>query len=160
MEMKLRARICLGFILLLLAACSSKTEPSQDFLLVEQLKSIFNKSGVDGQVNPRKVITRSMIDESNIPLILIEILDGDQIATLSAFPGSTLNEEWLSADGRTVTTQNGMLIATRGMNYDLMGADVGAAGYSLEKTIAGNIEPRHLRLYKYLTADNQEKIIE
>lgn len=160
MEMKLRARICLGFILLLLAACSSKTEPSQEFLLVEQLKSIFNKSEVDGQVNPRKVITRSMIDESNIPLILIEILDGDQIATLSAFPGSTLNKVWLSADGRTVTTQNGMLIATRGMNYDLMGADVGAAGYSLEKTIAGNIEPQHRRLYKYLIADNQEKIIE
>ncbi len=76
-----------------------------------------------------------MIDESNVPLILIEILNGDQIATLSAFPGSTLNEVWLSTDGRTVTTQNGMLIATRGMNYDLMSADVGAASYSLDKII-------------------------
>ena len=160
MEMKLRTRFCLGFILLLLAACSSKTQSSQELLLVEQVKSIFNKSEVGEQVNPRKVITRSMIDESNIPLILIEILNGDQIATLSAFPGSTLNEVWLSADGRTVTTQNGMLIATRGMNYDLMGADVGAAGYSLKKTIAGNIEPQHRRLYKYLAADNQDKIIE
>ena len=160
MEMKLRTRICLGFIFLLLAACSSKTEPSQELLLVEQFKSIFNKSEVGEQVNPRNVITRSMIDESNIPLILIEILNGDQIATLSAFPGSSLNEVWLSADGRTVTTQNGMLIATRGMNYDLMGADVGAAISSLEKTIAGKREPHHRRLFKYLAADNQDKIIE
>ena len=160
MEMKHWARICLGFIFLLLAACSSKTVPSQDFLLLEQLKSILNKNEIEGQVNPRKVITRSMIDASNVPLILIEVLNGDQIATLSAFPGSTLNEVWLSADGRTVTTQNGMLIATRGMNYDLMGADVGAASYSLEKTITGKREPHNLRFYKYLAADNQDKIIE
>ena len=160
MEMKLNKRICLGFIFFLLAACGSKTESSQELLLVEQFKSIFNKGEVGGQINPRKVITRSMIDASNVPLILIEVLNEDQIATLSAFPGSTLNEVWLSADGRTVTTQNGMLIATRGMNYDLMGADVGAASYSLEKTITGKREPHHLRFYKYLAADNQDKIIE
>ena len=160
MEMKLNKRICLGFIFFLLAACGSKTESSQELLLVEQFKSIFNKGEVGGQINPRKVITRSMIDASNVPLILIEVLNGDQIATLSAFPGSTLNEVWLSADGRTVTTQNGMLIATRGMNYDLMSADVGAASYSLEKIIAGNREPHHLRLFKYLAADNRDKIIE
>ena len=160
MEMKLSTRICLGFIFFLLAACGSKTESSQELLLVEQFKSIFNKGEVGGQVNPRKVITRSMIDASNVPLILIEVLNGDQIATLSAFPGSTLNEVWLSADGRTVTTQNGMLIATRGMNYDFMGADVGAAIYSLEKTISGKREPPHRRLFKYIAANNQDKIIE
>jgi hypothetical protein len=93
MEMKLNTRICLGFIFFLLAACGSKTESSQELLLVEQFKSIFNKGEVGGQVNPRKVITRSMIDASNVPLILIEVLNGDQIATLSAFPGSTLNEK-------------------------------------------------------------------
>jgi hypothetical protein len=160
MEMKLKRGFCLGSILLLFAACSSKIEPSQDMLVVEQLKLIFNKNEVNERIDPRKVITRSMIDESNIPLILIEILDENQIATLSAFPGSTLNEVWLSADGRTVTTQNGMLIGTRGMNYDLMGADVGAASYSLEKTISGKREPHHRRLFKYLAADNQDKIIE
>jgi hypothetical protein len=160
MEMKLKTGFCLGSILLLFAACSSKIEPSQDMLVVEQLKLIFNKNEVNERIDPRKVITRSMIDESNIPLILIEIVDENQIATLSAFPGSTLNEVWLSADGRTVTTQNGMLIGTRGMNYDLMGADVGAASYSLEKTISGKREPHHRRLFKYLAADNQDKIIE
>ena len=160
MEMKLKTGFCLGSILLLFAACSSKIESSQDMLVVEQLKLIFNKNEVNERIDPRKVITRSMIDESNIPLILIEILDENQIATLSAFPGSTLNEVWLSADGRTVTTQNGMLIGTRGMNYDLMGADVDAASYSLEKTISGKKEPHHRRLFKYLAADNQDKIIE
>ena len=160
MEMKLKTGFCLGSILLLFAACSSKIESSQDMLVVEQLKLIFNKNEVNERIDPRKVITRSMIEESNIPLILIEIVDENQIATLSAFPGSTLNEVWLSADGRTVTTQNGMLIGTRGMNYDLMGADVGAASYSLEKTISGKKEPHHRRLFKYLAADNQDKIIE
>ena len=160
MEMKLKIGICLGFILLLLAACSSKIDSSQDMLVIEQLKLIFNKNEVTERIDPRKVITRSMIDESNIPLILIELLNGDQIATLSAFPGNTLNEVWLSADGRTVTTQNGMLIATRGMSYDLMGADVGAARSLLEKTITGKIELNYFRAYKYLAADNQEKIIE
>ena len=92
MEMKLKIGICLGFILLLLAACSSKIDSSQDMLVIEQLKLIFNKNEVTERINPRKVITRSMIDESNIPLILIELLNGDQIATLSAFPGNTLNE--------------------------------------------------------------------
>ena len=158
--MKLWTKTWLSFIFLFLAACSSRTDPSQDSLLSEQLKLIFNKNEMDGKVNPRKVITRSMIDESNIPLILIEVLNGDQIATLSAFPGSTLNEVWLSADGRTVTTQNGMLIATRGMNYDLIGANVEAASYSLEATVAENKQPQHRRFYKYLVADNQDKIIE
>ena len=160
MEMKGWTKICLGSIFLLLGACSSKIEPSQDMLVIEQLKLIFNRNEMNERADPRKVITRSMIDKSNIPLILVEILNGDQIATLSAFPGDTINEVWLGADGSTVTTQNGMLIATRGMNYDLMGADVGAAKSLLEKTIAKNIELSHFRTYKYLAADNQEKIIE
>jgi hypothetical protein len=41
MEMKLSTRICLGFIFFLLAACGSKTESSQELLLVEQFKIDF-----------------------------------------------------------------------------------------------------------------------
>ena len=89
MEMKLWTGICLGFILLLLGACSSNTASSKNEFLLEQFNLIFNKKEIGEQVNPRNIITRSMIDKSNIPLILIEILNRDQTATMSAFPGST-----------------------------------------------------------------------
>ena len=160
MEMNLWTRICLGFILPLFGACSSNTASSKEEFLLEQLKLIVNKKEIGEKVNPRNIITRSMIDNSNIPLILIEVLNRDQTATLSAFPGSTLNDVWLGTDGSTVTTKNGFLIATRGMNYDLMGADVEEAKSGLEKTVAGQKPLDHQRRYKYLSEDNQDTIIE
>ena len=160
MEMKLRTGICLGFILLLLGACSSNTASSKNEFLLEQFNLIFNKKEIGEQVNPRNIITRSMIDKSNIPLILIEILNRDQTATMSAFPGSTLNDVWLGTDGSTVTTKDGLLFATRGMSHDLMGANAGAARSGLENTLRGQKLPDHQRRYKYLSEDNKDNIIE
>ena len=64
-------------------------------------------------VNPTKVITREMLDASSQPLILIRVPTRQIIATLGLFPGETLGAVWLGADGSSISTDNGILRATR-----------------------------------------------
>ena len=64
-----------------------------------------------------------MINASTTPLVLVEILNSDYIATIQSAPFPALADVWLTKDGKSLTTKDGGLVATRGFNYDLMGAD-------------------------------------
>ena len=107
----------LGLICSALLGCSSENADTNSPIIFTQLKALFLGIHASERIDPRKVITRTMIDQSSTPLILVDVLNSDQVATMEAFPGNTLFEVWLGADGSTVTTQNGLLVATRGTRW-------------------------------------------
>ena len=43
---------------------------------------------------------------------------------MTQYPGKGVGQTWLGVDGSTVTLENGLLKATRGMGDDLMGSDI------------------------------------
>ncbi|NBT42946.1 MAG: hypothetical protein EBT20_21265, partial [Alphaproteobacteria bacterium] len=59
------------------------------------------------------------IDAAGIPLLFIELKSG-QNGTSIKYPGVNIGEVWLGIDGATITLNNGILIATRGVGDDLM----------------------------------------
>ena len=72
-------------------------------------------------LDTRKVITRKKIDNAKIPVLFVEMKNG-QNGTLTLYPGTGIGETWLGADGATITLQSGRIKATRGMRSDVMGS--------------------------------------
>lgn len=72
-------------------------------------------------IDARHLISRKKIDSVNMPVLFVELESG-QNGTLTPYPGNGIGQTWLGADGATVTTENGILKATRGMGSDLMGS--------------------------------------
>ena len=70
----------------------------------------------------KKIVTRKKIDKAQIPVLYIQLESG-QNGTLTLYPGQGDGETWLGADGSTVTLDQGILKATRGMKMDLMGSN-------------------------------------
>lgn len=70
-------------------------------------------------VDARALVTREKIDAAGIPLLFIELKSG-QNGTSIKYPGVNIGEVWLGIDGATITLNNGILIATRGVGDDLM----------------------------------------
>ena len=57
------------------------------------------------------------------PILFVEI-DRGQNGTMTQYPGVGVGQTWLGVDGSTVTLDNGLSKATRGMGYDLLGSEI------------------------------------
>ena len=97
----------------------------------------------------RDVVTRKKIDGAKIPVLFVELENG-QNGTLTPFPGEGVGETWLGADGATITLENGVLKATRGMKGDLMGSTSSMPIWSKIKE-----SPKYTRELAYLNGNNQ-----
>lgn len=60
-------------------------------------------------------------------------------------------ETWSTGDNVTVSMQNGVVVATRGLGFDVMGSDVGPTLNALAGRQAGSYVVKR----RYLTPDNQ-----
>lgn len=100
-------------------------------------------------LDTRKIITRKKIDDSKIPVLFVELENG-QNGTLTLYPGEGVGETWLGADGATITLENGIIKATRGMRNDVMGTTSSMPSWP---NIKNNSE--YTRQISYLGGDNQ-----
>lgn len=100
-------------------------------------------------VDTRKIITRKKIEDANIPVLFVELENG-QNGTLTLYPGEGVGETWLGADGATITLENGTIKATRGMRNDVMGSKSSMPSWSNIKDTS-----EYNRQISYLTGDNQ-----
>ena len=100
-------------------------------------------------LDTRKIITRKKIDESKIPVLFVELENG-QNGTLTLYPGKGVGETWLGADGATITLENGIIRATRGMRRDVMGSKSLMPPWSEIKNTSN-----YSRQISYLGGDNQ-----
>jgi hypothetical protein len=70
------------------------------------------------------VLTRAQVDANPGGFIVLNAYNGTMVAALVAGAQNGNRTTWLSANGPSVTTQNGVMVATRGFPRDLMAADV------------------------------------
>jgi hypothetical protein len=89
---------------------------------LQLLKKAFDSSNKPKQfIDVRNLISREQIDAINTPILFVELASG-QNGTLTPYPGQGVGQTWLGADGATLTTEKGILKASRGMGDDLMGS--------------------------------------
>jgi len=140
--------------LLALSACGNSTELETGETKV--LKIINDKlnapSGATAYIDARKVVSRDIIDGVGVPILFVEI-DRGQNGTMTQYPGVGVGQTWLGVDGSTVTLDNGLLKATRGMGDDLMGSEI-----SLEINWSDLEEVSYERRLAYLRLDNKTLI--
>ena len=117
-------KFLIGFILVsTLASCSNTSDlETGEMRTLQLLKKAFNESNKPKQfIDARNLINRKQIDAANIPVLFVELRSG-QNGTLTPYPGQGVGQTWLGADGATITTEKGILKASRGMGDDLMGS--------------------------------------
>lgn len=72
----------------------------------------------------RSMITPEAIAASTEPLLFFELIETGQQAIMSLTGRNGDVVTWSTADGKSISLQDGVLVATRGFGFDLMSADV------------------------------------
>ena len=139
-------------LLFILLSCSNAPElETGEIKILQLLKSTFGQIGEKTvRVDARNLLTRTQVDIAKIPILFVE-LDSGQNGTLTPYPGKGVGQTWLGADGATITLDQGILKASRGMGDDIMG---GASGFSSWEKITGNAKS-FTRKLSYLSGDNK-----
>lgn len=119
----IRKRIC-GFaaLCLFLAGCGPLAEEGPVPTAVSAL--LAGRADNAPAADPRRDLTREMIDASPTPLLLVVIPERDLAASLFQVGESGTRTSWLTTDGIGITLRGGMLTETRGLGEDLMAADL------------------------------------
>jgi len=134
-----------------LISCSNSSEfETGEIKALKMLREVLTARNTPTMLlDTRKVITRKKIDDAKIPVLFVELENG-QNGTLTLYPGRGIGETWLGADGATMTLQSGRIKATRGMRYDVMGS---TSSMPLWPDI--NDKSEYTRQISYLGGDNQ-----
>jgi hypothetical protein len=144
-------------VLSLIALMGCGNSPELETGETKVLKMIKDKmdapSGASAYIDARKIVSRDIIDGVGVPILFVEI-DRGQNGTMTQYPGEGIGQTWLGVDGSTVTLENGLLKATRGMGDDLMGSDI-----SQEINWSDADEKPYERRMRYLRYDNQTLIV-
>lgn len=132
---------------LALSACGTDTDEtagSRAWLAFAQ-----QSLGSDAPAQPQAGLTRAALARVVTPVDLVT-LERAGVSGLIARIGTNGGvETWSSADDRTVSFRNGLLVATRGLGADLMSADVPP----LSRIAAG--QGSHGRTHVTLSGDEQ-----
>ena len=138
--------------LLFLVACSSDdivTKEKNDLWnMVKNLKPEI-LSEVVSNTNKREVKkTRLWLSKFKQPIILISSLDKTNQATLVALGNNEEKLTWVSADGISVSYDQGVLIATRGYSQDLLSLQ-----YRNPANVFALLSTRYSKVHRYLNGD-------
>lgn len=109
----------------LLAGCGPLNENSaaKGFLAVAKARLSGDAAAAAGAA-PAPVLTRAQADAAPGQFLLVTAYGGASVAAMVPVSTNGIRATWLSADNVTVTTENGVIVATRGFPRDLMAADI------------------------------------
>ena len=141
--------VILAFTTLIACSNSSDFETGEIKAIKVLREALITRNSSTILLDTRKVISRKKIDDAKIPVLFVELESG-QNGTLTLYPGKGIGETWLGADGATITLQNGIIKATRGMRSDVMGS---ASSLSPWSEVTDTSE--YSRQISYLGGDNQ-----
>ena len=151
---------------MILTACSNssnlETGEIKTFIMIKE--TLAKKNNPKSLLDTRSIITRKDIDDANIPVLFVELENG-QNGTLTLYPGQNIGETWLGADGATITLKRGILKATRGMRNDLMGSNISISKWSKIKfsselpKMCRTLMEAIIMLLKILVQNKQRKLI-
>ena len=123
--MTMTARIALtALACAALTACGPLREADGQRAGVLAVRDIVTGAFSDPPPPEKVAITRAMVDQLPGDILVVEAYEGTT-RVLMVPAASNLNRvTWLSEDNVSITTENGLVIATRGFPRDLMAADV------------------------------------
>lgn len=87
--------------------------------------------------DPRQALTREAIEQLPTDLILVAVPSRGAIAGLLRSGNNGNRTTWISPDGISVTTEAGLVVATRGFGFDVMAADVSGLRAVLDGAASG-----------------------
>jgi hypothetical protein len=108
---------------LAVTACGPLNEGNIGAGALQSLQTRFSKEPAQ-PVATAPVLTRAQVDANPGGFMVLNAYNGTMVAALVAGAENGNRTTWLSANGPSVTTQNGVMVATRGFPRDLMAADV------------------------------------
>ena len=139
--------------LLFLTACSSDDIVKQES---DELFGIFRNVAQEIRSRPietnkaREIKKTSLwLSKFNQPIILVSSLDKTNEATLVALGNNEEKLTWVSADGISVSYDNGVLIATRGYSQDLL-----SLKYKNPADLFSVSEIEYDKVHRYLSGEN------
>ena len=140
--------------LLFLTACSSDDTVKQES---DELFGIFKKVAQEMHSQPKEKTkateirkTSLWLSKFNQPIILVSSLDKTNEATLVALGNNEEKLTWVSADGISVSYDNGVLIATRGYSQDLL-----SLKYKNPADLFSASEIEYDKVHRYLSGVNK-----
>ena len=148
-------KIIIVFILSLLSlmSCSSDDIVRQEN---NELLGIFRNIAKGMQSRPKETAKVKEIKKTNLwlskfnqPIILVSSLDKTNEATLVALGNNEEKLTWVSADGISVSYDNGILIATRGYSQDLL-----SLKYKNPANLFSASEIKYDKVHRYLSGQN------
>ena len=144
--------VSIFFFVFILASCTNDPElETGEIETLKLLKNAFKEIGKPkGFVDAKNLLSREKIDEFAIPILFVELETG-QNGTLTLYPGEGIGQTWLGSDGATITLDQGVLLASRGMGNDLMGV---SSSMPTWKNIKSNATT-YTRKMSYLTGNNK-----
>ena len=144
--------LLISFLISLLVSCSNTPElETGEIKTLALLEQAFQQSNKPKRfIDARLLLTREQVDEAKVPILFVELPSG-QSGTLTPYPGQGTGQTWLGADGATITTEKGVLMASRGMGNDLMGSSSSMPHWSeVNKKIK-----TYSRELSYITGNNK-----
>lgn len=140
-----------------LAACGPMAQNSVGANVVQGVANRVtgsNDSQAAGDVTAPVELTRAVIEQQDADLLRVSLISREVTTFVTLAGRNSTKTTWFSADGLSVTFDRGLLVATRGIGDDLMGADVAAVQRSFNG--GGN----HLRTLEFLSGlDQIERIV-
>ncbi|WP_237066320.1 YjbF family lipoprotein [Loktanella sp. M215] len=109
--------------LVALAGCGSMNEGNLTGTALTAVRARLDGTPVQ-PVATAPVLTRAQADANPGGFLVLNAYNGTVVTAMAAGARNGSRTTWLSAEGPSVTTQNGVLVATRGFPRDLMAADV------------------------------------
>ncbi|MDA9666178.1 YjbF family lipoprotein [bacterium] len=142
--------------LFLISACSNSPElETGEIRTLSLIRQAINEpKNPRFSVDVKKIITRRKIDAAKIPVLFVELESG-QNGTLTPYPGRGIGQTWLGADGATITFEQGVLKASRGMGDDVMGGNSSKPPWH---KIEGSAD--YFRFLSYLDGNNKVYTVE
>ena len=138
-------------VMSVLTSCSNTPElETGEIKTLATLEKAFLQSNQPKKfIDARLVLSRQQIDAAKIPILFVELASG-QNGTLTPYPGEGIGQTWLGSDGATITTDRGILKASRGMGSDLMGSSSSMPQWS--KIIS---KETYIQKVSYITGNNK-----
>jgi hypothetical protein len=141
-------RLLIPFLLISLGACSSdKFQGADGFTFVKSMAQ--NKLAAKNQSppeNPLATLTRSQLAGFSGPLILAHLETNNAYSSLSSVGTNGNATTFITPDQISLTLNNGVLIASRGLGGDLLSSDASSTLSALKRKDSDGFKRIHRRL--------------
>ncbi|SLN42701.1 YjbF family lipoprotein [Roseisalinus antarcticus] len=135
---------------LTLTACGPRYEDAPDVLSIVRNGIVPLLSGGRGESGPTGPgISRALVEESGMDFLYASVPSRQSFALLQRAGENGRKITWLSEDGISVTYEQGLLVATRGLGPDLIAASVSGTVAAMRQ---GGGEAR--RVHEYLDGND------